>query len=87
NELESYLLQAVRNDDLVLYFQPQVDSKTRKWIGAEALLRWRHPILGDVSNEALIHMAEQNGLIFEVGSFLLRTALDKAKQWSELIDN
>ncbi|KFJ86022.1 diguanylate cyclase [Vibrio sp. OY15] len=87
NELESYLLQAVRNDDLVLYFQPQVDSKTRKWIGAEALLRWRHPILGDVSNEALIHMAEQNGLIFEVGSFVLRTAIDKAKQWSELIDN
>ncbi|MET2973480.1 EAL domain-containing protein, partial [Vibrio harveyi] len=34
-----------------------------------------------------IHMAEQNGLIFEVGSFVLRTAIDKAKQWSELVDN
>ncbi|NMT18865.1 EAL domain-containing protein, partial [Vibrio parahaemolyticus] len=45
------------------------------------------PILGDDSNEALIHMAEQNGLIFEGGSFVLRTAIDKAKQWSELIDN
>ncbi|HHF3105870.1 bifunctional diguanylate cyclase/phosphodiesterase [Vibrio diabolicus] len=87
NQLESYLLQAVRNDDLMLYFQPKVHPHTHKWIGAEALLRWRHPILGDVSNEALIHMAEQNGLIFEVGSFVLRTAIDKAKQWSELIDN
>ena len=87
NQLESYLLQAVRNDDLMLYFQPKVHPQTHKWIGAEALLRWRHPILGDVSNEALIHMAEQNGLIFEVGSFVLRTAIDKAKQWSELIDN
>ncbi|NVC49711.1 bifunctional diguanylate cyclase/phosphodiesterase [Vibrio diabolicus] len=87
NQLESYLLQAVRNDDLMLYFQPKVHPHTHKWIGAEALLRWRHPILGDVSNEALIHMAEQNGLIFEVGSFVLCTAIDKAKQWSELIDN
>ncbi|EGQ7821945.1 GGDEF and EAL domain-containing protein [Vibrio parahaemolyticus] len=87
NQLESYLLQAVRNDDLMLYFQPKVNPHTHKWIGAEALLRWRHPVLGDVSNEALIHMAEQNGLIFEVGSFVLRTAIDKAKQWSELFDN
>ncbi|GLR06036.1 sensor domain-containing phosphodiesterase [Vibrio hyugaensis] len=87
NQLESYLLQAVRNDDLMLYFQPKVLPHTHKWIGAEALLRWRHPVLGDVSNEALIHMAEQNGLIFEVGSFVLRTAIDKAKQWSELVDN
>ncbi|WP_322804632.1 EAL domain-containing protein [Vibrio alfacsensis] len=87
NQLESYLLQAVRNDDLMLYFQPKVLPHTHKWIGAEALLRWRHPVLGDISNEALIHMAEQNGLIFEVGSFVLRTAIDKAKQWSEIIDN
>ncbi|CAH1543003.1 GGDEF family protein [Vibrio rotiferianus] len=87
NQLESYLLQAVRNDDLMLYFQPKVLPHTHKWIGAEALLRWRHPVLGDVSNEALIHMAEQNGLIFEVGAFVLRTAIDKAKQWSELVDN
>ena len=87
NKLESYLLQAVRNDDLMLYYQPKVLPHNHKWIGAEALLRWRHPVLGDVSNEALIHMAEQNGLIFEVGSFVLRTAIDKAKQWSELVDN
>ncbi|MGR5206015.1 bifunctional diguanylate cyclase/phosphodiesterase [Vibrio sp. PNB23_22_6] len=87
NQLESYLLQAVRNDDLMLYFQPKVLPHTHKWIGAEALIRWRHPVLGDISNEALIHMAEQNGLIFEVGSFVLRNAIDKAKQWSELVDN
>lgn len=41
NKLESYLLQAVRNDDLLLYFQPKVSPATRKWVGAEALLRWR----------------------------------------------
>ncbi len=87
SELEGYLLQAVRNDDLMLYFQPKVLPRTHQWIGAEALLRWRHPVLGDVSNEALIRMAEQNGLIFEVGLFVLRTAIAKAKQWSELVTN
>ena len=65
NKIEGYLLQAVRNDDLMLYFQPKVCPLTHRWLGAEALLRWRHPILGDISNETLIHMAEQNGLIFE----------------------
>ncbi|PMM62577.1 sensor domain-containing phosphodiesterase [Vibrio splendidus] len=87
NKIEGYLLQAVRNDDLMLYFQPKVCPLTHRWVGAEALLRWRHPVLGDISNETLIHMAEQNGLIFEVGSFVLRCAIEKAKQWSEYVDD
>lgn len=53
NKIESYLLQAVRNDDLMLYFQPKVCPLTHRWVGAEALLRWRHPVLGDLS---LIHI-------------------------------
>lgn len=85
NQLESYLLQAVRNDDLLLYFQPKVSPTTHQWLGAEALLRWRHPILGDISNETLIHLAEQNGLIFEVGSFVLRSAIQKAAEWVDHI--
>lgn len=87
NQLESYLLQAVRNEDLLLYFQPKVSPVTHKWVGAEALLRWRHPILGDISNETLIHLAEQNGLIFEVGSFVLRSAIQKAAEWVNYMDN
>lgn len=82
NQLESYLLQAVRSEDLLLYFQPKVSPMTHTWTGAEALLRWRHPILGDISNETLIHMAEQNGLIFEVGTFVLRSAIQKASEWA-----
>lgn len=87
NQLESYLLQAVRNDDLLLYFQPKVSPTTHKWLGAEALLRWRHPVLGDISNETLIHLAEQNGLIFEVGSFVLRSAIQKAAEWVGHVDD
>lgn len=87
SQLESYLLQAVRNDDLLLYFQPKVSPLTHRWIGAEALLRWRHPILGDISNETLIHLAEQNGLIFEVGSFVLRSAIQKAAEWANHVND
>lgn len=87
SQLEGYLLQAVRNDDLLLYFQPKVSPVTHRWSGAEALLRWKHPILGDISNETLIHMAEQNGLIFEVGNFVLRAAIEKAAEWAPRIDD
>lgn len=87
NQLESYLLQAVRNDDLLLYFQPKVSPETHRWVGAEALIRWRHPILGDISNETLIHLAEQNGLIFEVGSFVLRSAIQKAAEWRHKVQD
>ena len=83
NQLESYLLQAVRSEDLLLYFQPKVCPTSHRWTGAEALLRWRHPILGHISNETLIHMAEQNGLIFEVGTFVLRSAIQKAAKWTK----
>ncbi|WP_194437661.1 bifunctional diguanylate cyclase/phosphodiesterase [Vibrio fluminensis] len=85
NHLESYLLQAVRSEDLLLYFQPKVSPKTHRWTGAEALLRWRHPLLGDISNESLIKIAEKNGLIFEVGNFVLRSAIAKASEWSQKI--
>ncbi|WGV98989.1 EAL domain-containing protein [Vibrio sp. YMD68] len=87
NQLESYLLQAVRSDDLLLYFQPKVCPTSHRWTGAEALLRWRHPILGDISNERLIHIAEQNGLIFEVGNFVLRSAIEKAAQWANHVSD
>lgn len=86
SQLESYLLQAVRNDDLLLYFQPKVSPASHRWTGAEALLRWRHPILGDVSNQTLIHLAEQNGLIFEVGNFVLRSAIKKASEWMQHVE-
>lgn len=79
--LESYLLKAVRNNDLMLYFQPKVNPLTKRWLSAEALLRWKHPLLGEISSETLIHLAEKNGLIFEVGSFVLKTAIEKAASW------
>ena len=81
--LESYLLKAIRDNDLLLHFQPKVCTKTSSWIGAEALLRWRHPTMGDISSETLINIAEKNGLIFEIGRFVLTEAVKKGAKWVE----
>ncbi len=83
NQLEHYLLQAVRNNDLTLYFQPKVSPSNGYWLGAEALLRWNHPVLGQVSNDSLIQLAEKNGLIFEVGNYVLRSAIERASEWTK----
>ncbi|CAM3802173.1 putative bifunctional diguanylate cyclase/phosphodiesterase [Vibrio aquimaris] len=82
-EMESYLLKAIRDNDLLLHFQPKVCTKTGAWIGAEALLRWRHPTMGDISSETLINIAEKNGLIFEIGRFVLTEAVKKGTKWVE----
>ncbi|SHO58613.1 putative bifunctional diguanylate cyclase/phosphodiesterase [Vibrio quintilis] len=81
HQLENFLYNAVKNENMRLYFQPKVCPDTYQWQGAEALLRWQHPVLGDISNETLIHLAEKNGLIFEIGAFVLRAAISKASQW------
>ncbi len=87
NQWENYLLKAIRDNHILLYFQPKVSPITKRWTGAEALLRWRHPVLGDISNESLIHIAERNGLIFEVGSFVLRSAIKKCAPWLSYVED
>ncbi|PNQ68051.1 sensor domain-containing phosphodiesterase [Vibrio sagamiensis] len=85
NQLENYLLEAIRNEDLMVYFQPKVCFDNGKWIGAESLLRWHHPVLGNVSNDVLMQMAEQNGLTQELSTFTLRVVIEKAKQWFDKV--
>ncbi|GLT19234.1 sensor domain-containing phosphodiesterase [Vibrio zhanjiangensis] len=83
-QLEAYLLDAIRNRNLLLYFQPKICNQNGGWIGAEALLRWKHPTMGDISSETLINIAEENGLIFELGRFVLNEAIQKGAKWVEL---
>lgn len=78
---ERYLLEAVRNHDLFLNYQPKVCPINKKWIGCEALLRWNHPHLGAIANDVLIQLAERNGLIYELGNFALRHAIQQASEW------
>lgn len=80
-QLESHLVDALNKHELSLHYQPFIHLKTQKVIGAEALLRWHNPILGNVAPDRFIALAERNGQIIEIGNFVLHTALSQAAKW------
>jgi len=79
--MESSLRQAIKNEEFVLYYQPQVDAKTSKMTGMEALIRWNHPRLGLMSPDKFIPLAEETGLIIEMDRWVMRTAMTQIKEW------
>ncbi|MDP2783355.1 MAG: EAL domain-containing protein [Sulfurimicrobium sp.] len=80
--LEADLRQALRHQQLRLYYQPQMES-TRGIIGAEALLRWEHPERGLVAPGDFIPLAEETGLILSIGHWVLETACAQLKAWED----
>jgi EAL domain-containing protein (putative c-di-GMP-specific phosphodiesterase class I) len=76
---------AIRNGELSLHFQPQAcasrDDAGRETVGFEALARWRHPTRGDVPPGDFIPLAEESGLIVEMGQWILREACREAASW------
>ena len=80
--LERELNLAVENKQFKLYYQIQVDND-RKPLGAEALIRWIHPVRGMVSPAAFIPLAEESGLILAIGQIVLDTACSQLKAWQE----
>lgn len=79
--LETDLRKAVNRDELVLFYQPKVETATGKLVGAEALVRWRHPEYGMVPPGRFIPMAEDTGLILPIGSLVLHQACQQIKNW------
>ena len=79
--LKQFLAKAVGRQELSLRYQPQVDVAQGKLIGFEALLRWYNPVLGHVSPGEFIPLAEEMGLIREIGSWVLSTALAQMGEW------
>ncbi|MCU7921894.1 MAG: EAL domain-containing protein, partial [Candidatus Thiodiazotropha sp. (ex Dulcina madagascariensis)] len=80
--LQNDLRYALKNDQLLLYFQPQMDVD-ENLIGAEALLRWAHPQNGIVEPGIIIPVAEESGQILQISEWVLKQALTQGKQWMD----
>jgi len=83
-EMESALRHALPDGELEVYYQPKVDTLSRRVIGAEALLRWNSATLGRVPPDRFIGLAEETGLIVGIGRWVLRNACAEARRWHEL---
>ena len=80
-DLEADLRVALAQGAFELHYQPQVDLRSDRVTGCEALLRWRHPVRGMVSPADFVPVAEETGLIEEIGQWVLRTACAEAAAW------
>lgn len=80
-DLENSLRHALERQEFFLMYQPQVDIKTKKVFGMEALIRWNHPTLGMVSPVKFIPLAEDTGLIVPIGQWVIRTACEQLKMF------
>jgi len=84
DKLEHELIHALDNDQFELYYQPQVSLTNRRIIGAEALIRWNHPERGVLSPASFVHELEKNGMINDVGNWVIESAVRELKQWKSL---
>ncbi len=81
--LESKLRKAIVNNEFKLHYQPQLESKTNKVVGVEALIRWHHPEEGIISPGEFIPLAEETGMILKLGEWVLDEALRQLKVWQD----
>lgn len=80
-EIRNELERAVRDHELLLYYQPVMDLTTMTPVGCEALVRWAHPARGLVSPAEFVAVAEESGLICDIGRYVLREACRQAQTW------
>jgi diguanylate cyclase (GGDEF)-like protein/PAS domain S-box-containing protein len=82
--LEQSLRRALENEELEMYYQPQIDAVSGRIVGAEALMRWNHPVRGIVSPGEFLPFAEENGLMLPISDWMIGALCRDMLQWKSL---
>lgn len=82
--LEQSLCKALERNEIVIYYQPKVNVQTKAITGMEALIRWKHPQMGMVSPGQFISLAEETGIINQIGEWVLIEACKQNKKWQDM---
>lgn len=81
--IDQELRSAITNNELILYYQPQYNILTNEIMGAEALIRWVHPTYGIIPPSDFIPIAEETGLIDDIGEWVMNSACSQVKKWQD----
>ena len=83
-EIEEQLNSALARNEFEVYYQPKFDVKNESIVGAEALLRWHNPILGNVTPDEFIPISEHTGVIVHIGKYVFEQALEFLNEWKNV---
>ena len=81
--MTTHIKEALKKDEFMMFYQPQIDAMNNKIIGMESLIRWRHPALGILTPNKFIKLAEETGLIIDIDDWMIETSIKQFKIWKE----
>ncbi len=82
-QMNNLLLHSVKRGELTVHYQPRVDIKTKDIVGAEALVRWNHPVMGLLDAAQFIPLAEETGFVASIDEWVLRNVCEQVKLWQD----